>query len=83
MTDAGVVSVSHTTRIVHCAKSTAMACRDLVQCAVDVHSQCMAGDTSGDLRKQQWPHTVLYHVSGWAYVSHTYIVHSFIYVPMK
>ena len=71
MTDAGVVSVSHTTRIVHCAKSTAMACRDLVQCAVDVHSQRMAGDTSGDLRKQQWPHTVLHHVSGWAYVSCT------------
>lgn len=61
------MNVSPTARIVQYTKSTATACRELIQCAVDTHTNCMAGESSGGSVEQQWSHTLLHCVGGRTY----------------
>ena len=63
MMDSPSMGVSHSTDMVQQARATAVACRELVQCATDLQSQQTAVDgATGESGDQQWSQSLLHTV---------------------
>ena len=63
MMDSPSMGMSHSTDMVQQARATAVACRELVQCATDLQSQLTAvAGATGESGDQQWSQSLLHTV---------------------